>query len=217
MKRKKAEKMLFFKKKKEEKPLEIPKYNVFIETKENKIELKVDFSFELKNTKFTEICYEIMDTLMGEYSVFAMSRNLEEDEFEKYKEEAEINNIEFLWENEKTIIEKQKGVHSLILKKIFINRTAGDNSMPMRDFELNGFCEDVQIKKSVDEQELFFYENESDIHVSYEDNFSECQTLIISIKRNLYEIKYLIKLLIDTCKKYGKNIELIYKDETIMD
>lgn len=217
MKRKKAENMLFFKKKKEEKPPEIPKYNVFIETKENKIELKIDFSFELKNTKFTEICYEIMDALMDEYSVFAISSNLEEYEIKKYIEAAETNNIEFLLDNEKTIIERQKGVHSLLLKKIFINRTAGDNSMPQRNFELNGFCEDVQIKKSIDEQQLFFNENESDIHVSYEDNFSECQTLIISIKRNLYEPKYLIKLLIDTCKKYGKNIELIYKDETIID
>ena len=48
--------MKYRKKKKEEKPPEIPKYNVFIVTKENKIELKIDFSFELKNTKFTEIC-----------------------------------------------------------------------------------------------------------------------------------------------------------------
>ena len=166
-KRKKAENMLFFKKKKEEKPPETPKYNIFIEVKENKIELKVDFSFELKNTKFTEICYEIMDVLMGEYSVFAISSNLEDSEIKKYTEAAETNNIEFLWDNEKTIIEKQKGVHSLLLKEFFINRTAGDNSMPQRDFELNGFCEDVQIKKSLDEQEIFFNQNESDIHVSY--------------------------------------------------
>ena len=40
------------------------------------------------------------------------------------------------------------------------------------------------------------------------------QELHFWIKKDICSVEKLIKLSIDTCKKYGKNIELTYTDET---
>ena len=206
--------MLFFKKKKKEEPPEIPKYNFFITIKENTIELKAVYSFEMNNTKFSEISYELLDYIMGEHIVFAIKSNMEKCQIEKYKSSAEkTSDIEFLCDEENTIIEKHTGVHSLLLKEFFVDRINDDIYLPMRDFQLKCFFEDIPMKNTIEEQKYIFNNNKCHIEAYYEDNFLECQTLIIEIDKTLFKADELIKLSIDTCRKYGKNIELIFTDE----
>ena len=89
----------------------------------------------------------------------------------------------------------------------------GDKEMESayRLFNISPKLEEIS-RKSEDEVKDIFKQIE-DICVEYEELF-EGPTINIWIKRGFFDIYDFINMSIETIKKHGKNISLLYRDET---
>ena len=214
MKRKKAEKMLFFKKKKEE-TAEISKYKFLVNLKGNEIEYAIIHFNVTNKDNYKDVSFEIMDSLMHNFYVFIERGLMEETDFNEYiKKAREQTEIEYLFNEKRSVIEKKKGIYSLLLKESIFDREDYRIAIPIKNFDLYAFKSKFDLKETVEEQEKFLGESETDIYGYYIDHNEYMQELHFWIKKDICSAEELIKLSIDTCKKYGKNIELTYTDET---
>ena len=215
MKRKKAEKMLFFKKKKEENA-EIPKYKFLVNLKGDEIEYAIIHFNVTNKANYKDVSFEIMDSLMHDFYVFIERGLMEETDFNEYTKKArEQTEIEYLFNEKRSVIEKKKGIYSLLLKESIFDREDYRIAIPIKNFDLYAFKSKFDLKETVEEQEKLLGESKTDIYGYYIDRNDYMQELHFWIKKDICSVEKLIKLSIDTCKKYGKNIELTYTDETI--
>ena len=210
---------MFFQRKKEkvvqEKPL---KYYIMISASEKEFTCSVSYTEGMPNTKFTEIGYALMDAVLSGYWVFTVRHIIgNPEELERclayLKQEP---TAEFISDEKEMIIEKGKGVSSLLLKDCFHNVESGEWSFPMNDFERYGYQKDVQMKETAEEQYAFLEKESPDICVDYEDHFEELQCLSFTIKREVLPPEDFAVLAIQVCRKYGKEVELHYQEKGYM-
>lgn len=214
MKRKKAERMLFFNKKKEE-TAEIPKYKFLVNLKDDEIEYAIIHFNVTNKDNYKDVSFEIMDSLMHDFYVFIERGLMEETDFNEYTKKArEQTEIEYLFNKERSVIEKKKGIYSLLLKESIFDREDYRIAISIKNFDLYAFKSKFDLKETVEEQEKFLGESETDIYGYYIDHNEYMQELHFWIKKDICSAEELVKLSIDTCKKYCKNIELTYTDET---
>ena len=71
----------------------------------------------------------------------------------------------------------------------------------------------MKLKESIKAQDEILLKQCEDIWVEYEERF-EGPSINIWIKRGFFDVYELINMSIETINKYGKNISLIYRDET---
>lgn len=206
--------MLFFKKKKEENA-EIPKYKFLVNLKGDEIEYAIIHFNVTNKDNYKDVSFEIMDSLMHDFYVFIERGLMEETDFNEYiKKAREQAEIEYLFNKERSVIEKKKGIYSLLLKESIFDREDYRIAISIKNFDLYAFKSKFDLKETVEEQEKLLGESKTDIYGYYIDHNDYMQELHFWIKKDICSVEKLIKLSIDTCKKYGKNIELTYTDET---
>lgn len=206
--------MLFFNKKKEE-TAEIPKYKFLVNLKDDEIEYAIIHFNVTNKDNYKDVSFEIMDSLMHDFYVFIERGLMEETDFNEYTKKArEQTEIEYLFNKERSVIEKKKGIYSLLLKESIFDREDYRIAISIKNFDLYAFKSKFDLKETVEEQEKFLGESETDIYGYYIDHNEYMQELHFWIKKDICSAEELVKLSIDTCKKYCKNIELTYTDET---
>ncbi len=208
--------MLFFKKNKNEEKIEISKYKFLVNLKYDEIEYVIVLNNVTNEDNYKDVSFEVMDSLMHNFYVFIERGHMEETDFNEYVKKArEQTEIEYLFNEKRSVIEKKKGIYSLLLKESIFDREDYRIAIPIKNFDLYAFKSKFDLKETVEEQEKFLGESETDIYGYYIDHNDYMQELHFWIKKDICSAEELIKLSIDTCKKYGKNIELTYTDETI--
>ena len=70
----------------------------------------------------------------------------------------------------------------------------------------------MEMKKTAEEQYDFLLHNQGDIWVGYEELF-EGPAMELEIKNGLFDMEKLLELFIAVCKKYGKEIKVVYGGE----
>ena len=148
MKRKKAEKMLFFKKKKEE-TAEIPKYKFLVNLKDDEIEYAIIHFNVTNKDNYKDVSFEIMDSLMHDFYVFIERGLMEETDFNEYiKKAREQTEIEYLFNEKRSVIEKKKGIYSLLLKESIFDREDYRIAISIKNFDLYAFKSKFDLKEN---------------------------------------------------------------------
>ncbi len=207
--------MLFFNKKKKEKPKPKPTpYKAYVGKKEDKLEYSLYYwSQDDPLIDYLDIAFEILEKILEGYWLFISESELEPEKHNGMLEYMKsIKDAEFIYDDN-NIIEKKKGFHSDLLKAYFKSESDEGPEHEFRSFYIYGFINNMELKESVEAQDEILFKQIEDICVEYEELF-EGPTINIWIKRGFFDIYDFINMSIETIKKHGKNISLLYRDET---
>ncbi|WP_302772690.1 hypothetical protein [Anaerotignum lactatifermentans] len=204
--------MLFFRKKKKEEPTVTP-YEIYIEQKEDHI--KYGFSYWSQDDPledYLKIAFEILKTLLEGYWLFICRVECDAEKQKKALEYiSHFANIDYIYD-EHIIVERANMFHSHLLASYFQREKEQGVEHDFRSFTIDGFQNDMEMKKTAEEQYEFRLKNQGDIWVGYEELF-EGPTMELEIKNGLFDMEKLLELSITVCKKYGKEIKVIYGSE----
>ena len=205
--------MLFFNKKKKEKPKPTP-YKAYVGKKEDRLEYRLYYwSQDDPLIDYLDIAFEILEKILDGYCLFIYVTELK---IEKHNEMLEyiksIKDAEYVYDDV-NIIEKKKGFHSDLLKAYFKSESDEGPEHEFRTFYIYGFINNMELKENVKAQDEILFKECEDICVEYEE-LCEGPTMNICIKKGFIDINELINMSIETIKKHGKNLTFIYKDET---
>lgn len=204
---------MFFRTKNKKDKEKIEHYQIFIEEKEDEIRFDILYWGRKEPlSSFLKLVFEILDDILGNASVFIIDTNFAQQNNEQIKYLMQHSqDAEFLF-SEDMIIEKRRGIHSLLLRVAFQIGKDGQVEHDFRDFLLYGYEQDVEMQKTWAEQQDFFWKYKADFTVFYEE---VCEGPIVEMrmKKGIYSPEALMRFSIKTCKKYEKDIELIYRKE----
>lgn len=207
--------MLFFNKKKKnkQKPNLTP-YEVYVGKKEGKLEYGIYYwSQDAPLRDYLEIAFEILEKILEGYWLFISESEFEPEKHNRMLEYMKsIKDAEYVYDDG-NIIEKKKGFHSDLLQAYFKSESNDELEHDFRSFYVYGFINNIELKESVKAQDEILFRQSEDILVEYEERF-EGFSINIWINKGFFDIYKLIYMSIETIKKYGKNISLIYRDET---
>ena len=204
--------MLFFGKKKKEE-LAVKPYEIYIEQKEDHI--KYGFSYWSQDDPledYLKIAFEILETLLQGYWLWICRVEYDAEKQKKALEYMNrFTNIDYIYD-EHIIVERANTFHSHLLASYFQSGKENGVEHDFRSFTIDGFQKDMEMKKTAEEQHDFLLKNQGDIWVGYEELF-EGPTMELEMKNGLFDIEKLLQLSITVCKKYGKEIKVIYGGE----
>lgn len=204
--------MLFFGKKKKEGPA-VKLYEIYIEQKEEYI--KYCFSYWSQDDPledYLKMVFEILETLLEGYWLFICRVEYDAEKQKKALEYMNrFTNIVYIYD-EHIIVERANTFHSHLLASYFQSGKENGVEHDFRSFTIDGFQKDMEMKKTAEEQYDFLLHHQGDICVDYEELF-EGPTMELEIKNGLFEMERLLELSIAVCKKYGKEIKIIYGGE----
>lgn len=204
--------MLFFRKKKKEKPAVTP-YEIYIEQKEDRI--KYCFSYWSQDDPledYLKIAFDILETLLQGYWLFICRVECDAEKQKKALEYMHhFANIDYIYD-EHIIVERANTFHSHLLASYFQREKEHGVEHDFRSFTIDGFQNDMEMKKTAEEQYDFLLHNQGDIWVGYEELF-EGPAMELEIKNGLFDMEKLLELFIAVCKKYGKEIKVVYGGE----
>ena len=204
--------MLFFRKKKKEEPAVTP-YEIYIEQKEEHI--KYGFSYWSQDDPledYLKMAFEILETLLEGYWLFICRVEYDAEKQKKALEYMQcFANIEYIYDAH-IIVERANTFHSHLLASYFQSGKENGVEHDFRSFTINGFQNHMEMKKTAEEQYDFLLHNQGDIWVGYEELF-EGPTMELEIKNGLFDMEKLLDLSITVCKKYDKEIKVIYGSE----
>ena len=207
--------MLFFNKKKKnkQKPNLTP-YEVYVGKKEGKLEYGIYYwSQDAPLRDYLEVAFEILEKILEEYWLFISESEFEPEKHNRMLEYMKsIKDAEYVYDDG-NIIEIKKGFHSDLLQAYFKSESNDELEHDFRSFYVYGFINNIELKESVKAQDEILFRQSEDILVEYEERF-EGFSINIWINKGFFDIYKLIYMSIETIKKYGKNISLIYRDET---
>ena len=204
--------MLFFRKKKKEEQAITP-YKIYIEQKEEYI--KYCFSYWSQDDPledYLKMAFEILETLLQGYWFFICRVEYDAEKQKKALEYMScFANIDYIYD-EHIIVERANTFHSHLLAYYFQSGKEQGVEHDFRSFTINGFQNDMEMKKTAEEQYVFLLHNQGDIWVGYEELF-EGPTMELEIKNGLFDMEKLLELSITVCKKYGKETKVVYGGE----
>lgn len=204
--------MLFFRKKKKEEPAVTP-YEIYIGQKEDHI--KYCFSYWSQDDPledYLKIAFEILETLLRGYWLFICRVECDAEKQKKVLEYMRhFANIEYI-HDEHIIVERLSTFRSHLLGAYFQREKEHGIEHDFRSFIINGFHNHMEMKKTAEEQYDFLLHNQGNIWVGYEELF-EGPTMELEIKNGFFDMEKLLELSITVCKKYGKEIKVIYGGE----
>lgn len=120
-------------------------------------------------------------------------------------------NIEYIYDAY-IIVERVNTFHSHLLESYFQREKEHGIEYDFRSFIINGFQNHMEMKKTAEEQYDFLLHHQGDVWVDYEELF-EGPTMELEIKNGLFDMEKLLDLSITVCKKYDKEIKVIYGSE----
>lgn len=204
--------MLFFRKKKKEEQAITP-YKIYIEQKEEYI--KYCFSYWSQDDPledYLKMAFEILETLLQGYWLFICRVECDTEKQKKVLEYMRrFAKIEYIYDAH-IIVERVNMFHSHLLAYYFQSGKEQGVEHDFRSFTINGFQNDMEMKKTAEEQYDFLLKNQGDIWGGYEELF-EGHTMELEIKNGLFDMEKLLELSITVCKKYGKETKVIYGSE----
>lgn len=204
--------MLFFRKKKKEEPAVTP-YQIYIEQKEEYI--KYCFLYWSQDDPledYLKMAFEILETLLQGYWLFICRVEYDAEKQKKALEYMScFANIDYIYD-EHIIVERANTFHSHLLAYYFQSGKEQGAEHDFRSFTIDGFQNDMEMKKTAEEQYDFLLKNQGDIWGGYEELF-EGPTMELEIKNGLFDMEKLLELSITVCKKYGKETKVIYGSE----
>ena len=204
--------MLFFRKKKNEESVVKP-YQIYIEQKEDHI--KYGFSYWSQDDPledYLKIAFDILETLLQGYWLFICRVECDAEKQKKALEYmSRFANIDYIYD-EHIIVERANTFHSHLLASYFQREKEHGVEHDFRSFTIDGFQNDMEMKKTAEEQYDFLLHNQGDIWVGYEELF-EGPAIELEIKNGLFDMEKLLELFIAVCKKYGKEIKVVYGSE----
>ena len=207
--------MLFFNKKKKEKPKPKPTpYKAYVGKKEDRLEYSLYYwSQDDPLIDYLDIAFEILEKILDGYWLFISESEFEPEKHNRMLEYMKsIKDAEYVYDDG-NIIEKKKGFHSDLLKAYFKSESNEGPEHEFRSFYIYGFINNMELKESVKAQDEILFKQCEDIWVEYEERF-EGPSINIWIKRGFFDVYELINMSIETINKHGKNISLLYRDET---
>lgn len=204
--------MLFFRKKKKEESTVTP-YEIYIEQKEEYIKYCFSYWFQDDPLEdYLKIAFEILETLLQGYWLFICRVECDAEKQKKALEYMNrFTNIDYIYD-EHIIVERANTFHSHLLASYFQREKEQGVEHDFRSFTIDGFQKDMEMKKTSEEQYDFLLKNQGDIWVGYEELF-EGPTIELEIKNGIFDMEKLLQLSITVCKKYGKEIKVIYGSE----
>ena len=204
--------MLFFRKKKKEEQTITP-YEIYIEQKEEYIKYCFSYWFQDDPLEdYLKMAFEILETLLQGYWLFICRVECDAEKQKKALEYMNrFTNIDYIYD-EHIIVERANTFHSHLLAYYFQSGKEHGVEHDFRSFTINGFQNDMEMKKTAEEQYVFLLHNQGDIWVGYEELF-EGPTMELEIKNGLFDMEKLLQLSITVCKKYGKETKVIYGSE----
>ena len=204
--------MLFFRKKKKEEQTITP-YEIYIEQKEEYIKYCFSYWFQDDPLEdYLKMAFEILETLLQGYWLFICRVECDAEKQKKALEYMNrFTNIDYIYD-EHIIVERANTFHSHLLAYYFQSGKEHGVEHDFRSFTINGFQNDMEMKKTAEEQYVFLLHNQGDIWVGYEELF-EGPTMELEIKNGLFDMEKLLELSITVCKKYGKETKVIYGSE----
>lgn len=204
--------MLFFGKKKKEGPA-VKLYEIYIEQKEEYI--KYCFSYWSQDDPledYLKMVFEILETLLEGYWLFICRVEYDAEKQKKALEYMNrFTNIVYIYD-EHIIVERANTFHSHLLASYFQSGKENGVEHDFRSFTIDGFQNDMEMKKTAEEQFYFLLHHQGDIWVDYEELF-EGPTMELEIKNGLFDMEKLLELSIAVCKKYSKETKVIYSSE----
>lgn len=204
--------MLFFRKKKKAEQVVTP-YKIYIEQKEEYI--KYCFSYWSQDDPledYLKMAFEILETLLQGYWLFICRVEYDAEKQKKALEYMScFANIDYIYD-EHIIVERANTFHSHLLAYYFQSGKEQGVEHDFRSFTIDGFQNDMEMKKTAEEQYDFLLKNQGDIWGGYEELF-EGPTMELEIKNGLFDMEKLLELSITVCKKYGKEKKVIYGSE----
>lgn len=204
--------MLFFRKKKKEEQAITP-YKIYIEQKEEYI--KYCFSYWSQDDPledYLKMAFEILETLLQGYWLFICRVEYDAEKQKKALEYMScFANIDYIYD-EHIIVERANTFHSHLLAYYFQSGKEQGVEHDFRSFTIDGFQNDMEMKKTAEEQYDFLLKNQGDIWVDYEELF-EGPIMELEIKNGLFDMEKLLELSITVCKKYGKETKVIFGGE----
>lgn len=204
--------MLFFRKKKKEEQAITP-YQIYIEQKEEYI--KYCFSYWSQDDPledYLKMAFEILETLLQGYWLFICRVEYDAEKQKKALEYMQrFANIDYIYD-EHIIVERANTFHSHLLAYYFQSGKEQGVEHDFRSFTIDGFQNDMEMKKTAEEQYDFLLKNQGDIWGGYEELF-EGPIMELEIKNGFFDMEKLLELSITVCKKYGKEIKVIYGSE----
>lgn len=204
--------MLFFRKKKKEEQAITP-YEIYIEQKEEYI--KYCFSYWSQDDPledYLKMAFEILETLLEGYWLFICRVEYDAEKQKKVLEYMRrFAKIEYIYDAH-IIVERVNMFHSHLLAYYFQSGKEQGVEHDFRSFTIDGFQNDMEMKKTAEEQYDFLLKNQGDIWGGYEELF-EGPTMELEIKNGLFDMEKLLELSITVCKKYGKETKVIYGSE----
>ncbi len=205
-----GEGMLFFRKKEKERS---KPYEIYIEQKEEYI--KYCFSYWSQDDSledYLKMAFEILETLLEGYWLWVCRVEYDAEKQKKVLNSmSHFANIDYIYD-EHIIVERANTFHSHLLASYFQSGKEHGAEHDFRSFTINGFQNDMEMKKTAEEQYDFLLKNQGDIWGGYEELF-EGPTMELEIKNGLFDMEKLLELSIAVCKKYGKEIKVIYGGE----
>lgn len=204
--------MLFFRKKKKEEPAVTP-YEIYIEQKEEHIKYCFSHWSQADPLEdYLKIAFEILETLLQGYWLWICRVECDAEKQKKALEYMQcFANIEYIYDAH-IIVERVNMFHSHLLASYFHKEKEHDVEHDFRSFTINGFQNHMEMKKTAEEQYDFLLHNQGDIWVGYEELF-EGPTMELEIKNGLFDMEKLLDLSVTVCKKYDKEIKVIYGSE----
>lgn len=204
--------MLFFRKKKKAEQVVTP-YKIYIEQKEEYI--KYCFSYWSQDDPledYLKMAFEILETLLQGYWLFICRVEYDAEKQKKALEYMScFANIDYIYD-EHIIVERANTFHSHLLAYYFQSGKEQGVEHDFRSFTIDGFQNDMEMKKTAEEQYDFLLKNQGDIWGGYEELF-EGPTMELEIKNGLFDMEKLLELSITVCKKYGKETKVIFGGE----